>query len=60
MKLDRDVDDMLTATFRVSRAVVPGMRAGGWGRMVSFASRSAVAGVAGPRTTPPPRRAWSA
>jgi NAD(P)-dependent dehydrogenase (short-subunit alcohol dehydrogenase family) len=40
------IDDMLTATFRVSRAVVPGMRAAGWGRIVSFASRSALAGVA--------------
>ena len=40
------IDDMLNSTFRVSRAVVPGMRAGGWGRIVSFASRSAVAGVA--------------
>ena len=40
------IDDMLTATFRVSRAVVPGMQAGRWGRIVSFASRSAVAGVA--------------
>ena len=40
------IDDMLSSTFRVSRAVVPGMRAGGWGRIVSFASRSAVAGVA--------------
>ncbi|MGH2382671.1 MAG: SDR family NAD(P)-dependent oxidoreductase [Candidatus Limnocylindria bacterium] len=40
------VDDMLSATFRVSRAVVPGMRDAGWGRIVSFASRSALAGVA--------------
>ena len=40
------IDDMLGATFRVSRAVVPGMRAGRWGRIVSFASRSALAGVA--------------
>ena len=40
------IDDMLTSTFRVSRAVAPGMRAGGWGRIVSFASRSALAGVA--------------
>lgn len=40
------IDDMLGATFRVSRAVVPGMRAAGWGRIVSFASRSALAGVA--------------
>jgi NAD(P)-dependent dehydrogenase (short-subunit alcohol dehydrogenase family) len=40
------IDDMLGATFRVSRAVVPGMRARGWGRIVSFASRSALSGVA--------------
>jgi 3-oxoacyl-[acyl-carrier protein] reductase len=40
------VDDMLSATFRVSRAVAPGMRDAGWGRIVSFASRSALAGVA--------------
>ena len=40
------IDDMLSATFRVSRAVAPGMQAGGWGRIVSFASRSAIAGVA--------------
>jgi 3-oxoacyl-[acyl-carrier protein] reductase len=40
------IDDMLGATFRMSRAVVPGMRATGWGRIVSFASRSALAGVA--------------
>lgn len=40
------VEDMLSATFRVSRAVVPGMRDAGWGRIVSFASRSALAGVA--------------
>jgi NAD(P)-dependent dehydrogenase (short-subunit alcohol dehydrogenase family) len=40
------IDDMLAATFRVSRAVVPDMRAAGWGRIVSFASKSALAGVA--------------
>ena len=40
------VEDMLSATFRVSRAVVPGMRDAKWGRIVSFASRSALAGVA--------------
>lgn len=40
------IDDMLGATFRVSRVVVPGMRAAGWGRIVSIASRSALAGVA--------------
>jgi 3-oxoacyl-[acyl-carrier protein] reductase len=40
------LDDMLGATLRVTRAAVPGMRAAGWGRIVSFASRSALAGVA--------------
>ncbi|MGQ0609254.1 MAG: SDR family NAD(P)-dependent oxidoreductase [Chloroflexota bacterium] len=40
------IDDMLSATFRVARAVVPGMRDAGWGRIVSFASRSALEGVA--------------
>ena len=40
------VEDMLSATFRVSRAVVPGMRDAKWGRIVSFAARSALAGVA--------------
>ena len=39
-------DDMLGATFRVARAVVPGMQAAGWGRIVSFAARSATAGAA--------------
>ena len=41
------IDDMLGATFRVSRAVVPGMRAAGWGRIVNIAARSGLAGVAG-------------
>ena len=40
------IDDMLGATFRVSRAVVPGMREAGWGRIVSFASRSGLLGTA--------------
>jgi NAD(P)-dependent dehydrogenase (short-subunit alcohol dehydrogenase family) len=40
------LDDMLGATFRVTRAVVPHMRQGRWGRVVSIASRSALAGVA--------------
>lgn len=40
------IDDMLGATFRVSRAVVPAMREARWGRIVSFSSRSALAGVA--------------
>jgi 3-oxoacyl-[acyl-carrier protein] reductase len=40
-------DDMLGATFRVTRAVVPGMQAAGWGRIVSFAARSALTGAAG-------------
>lgn len=40
------IDDMLSATFRVSRAVAPGMVSGEWGRIVSIASKSALAGVA--------------
>ena len=40
------VDDMLGATFRVARAVVPGMQAAGWGRIVNIAARSGLAGVA--------------
>ncbi|MGI8657195.1 MAG: SDR family NAD(P)-dependent oxidoreductase, partial [Candidatus Limnocylindria bacterium] len=42
---DSMIGDMLGATFRVTRAVVPGMRDAGWGRVVSFASRSGIAGV---------------
>ncbi|MGI8829136.1 MAG: SDR family NAD(P)-dependent oxidoreductase [Candidatus Limnocylindria bacterium] len=42
---DSMIGDMLGATFRVTRAVVPGMRDVGWGRVVSFASRSGIAGV---------------
>ncbi|MEO6578601.1 MAG: SDR family NAD(P)-dependent oxidoreductase [Candidatus Limnocylindria bacterium] len=42
---DSMVGDVLGATFRVTRAVVPGMRDAGWGRVVSFASRSGIAGV---------------
>ena len=40
------VDDMLGATFRVSRAVAPGMTAAGFGRIVNLASRSGAVGVA--------------
>lgn len=40
------VDDMLGATFRTCRAVVPGMQAAGWGRIVNVAARSAMVGVA--------------
>lgn len=40
------VGDMLGAVFRVSRAVVPGMRDAGWGRIVSITSTSALAGAA--------------
>jgi len=41
------IEDMLGATFRVARAVVPGMRAAGWGRIVNVAARSGLVGVAG-------------
>ncbi len=39
------VDDMLGATFRACRAVVPGMQASGWGRIVNIAARSGLVGV---------------
>jgi 3-oxoacyl-[acyl-carrier protein] reductase len=40
------VDDMLGATFRTCRAVLPDMRAAGWGRIVNVAARSGLVGVA--------------
>lgn len=40
------VDDMLGATFRACRAVVPSMQAAGFGRIVNVASRSGLVGVA--------------
>lgn len=40
------VDDMLGATFRVSRAVAPGMAALGFGRIVNLSSRSGAVGAA--------------
>src|SRR4029079_12725032 len=40
------VDDLLGATFRACRAVVPGMQAAGWGRIVNVAARSGLVGVA--------------
>jgi 3-oxoacyl-[acyl-carrier protein] reductase len=40
------VDDMLGATYRACRAVVPGMQAAGWGRIVNVASRSGLTGAA--------------
>jgi NAD(P)-dependent dehydrogenase (short-subunit alcohol dehydrogenase family) len=39
------VDDLLGATFRTCRAVVPGMTAAGWGRIVNIAARSGLVGV---------------
>ena len=39
------VDDMLGATFRACRAVVPSMQAGGFGRIVNIAARSGLVGV---------------
>ncbi len=39
------VDDMLGATFRAARAVVPGMQERGFGRIVNIASRSGLVGV---------------
>ena len=40
------IDDMLGATFRACRAVIPSMQAGGFGRIVNIASRSGLVGVA--------------
>ncbi len=40
------VDDLLGATFRACRAVVPGMVEAGWGRIVDIAARSGLVGVA--------------
>ncbi len=40
------LSDTLGASFRTIRAVVPGMREQGWGRVVSFAAKSALAGGA--------------
>jgi 3-oxoacyl-[acyl-carrier protein] reductase len=40
------VDDLLGATYRCCRAVVPGMQAVGWGRIVNFAARSGLVGTA--------------
>ncbi len=40
------VDDMLGATFRVTRAAAPAMAAAGFGRIVNLASRSGLVGVA--------------
>src|SRR5262245_63440138 len=40
------VDDLLGATFRANHAVVPGMHAAGWGRIVNIAARSGIVGVA--------------
>lgn len=39
------VDDLLGATFRTCRAVVPGMQQAGWGRVVNVAARSGLVGV---------------
>jgi NAD(P)-dependent dehydrogenase (short-subunit alcohol dehydrogenase family) len=39
------IDDVLGATFRTTRAVVPAMQSARWGRIVNFASRSALAGI---------------
>jgi NAD(P)-dependent dehydrogenase (short-subunit alcohol dehydrogenase family) len=39
------VDDLLGATFRTCRAVVPGMQTAGWGRIVNVAARSGLVGV---------------
>ena len=38
------VDDILGATFRTCRAVVPGMAGAGWGRIVNISARSGLVG----------------
>jgi 3-oxoacyl-[acyl-carrier protein] reductase len=40
------VESVLGATFRVARAVAPGMQAAGWGRIVNVAARTGLTGVA--------------
>jgi 3-oxoacyl-[acyl-carrier protein] reductase len=40
------IEDLLGATYRSCRAVVPGMQAAGWGRIVNFAARSGLVGTA--------------
>jgi 3-oxoacyl-[acyl-carrier protein] reductase len=42
---DSVVDDILGATFQTCRAVVPGMQAAGFGRIVNVAARSGLVGV---------------
>ncbi|MEO8510002.1 MAG: SDR family NAD(P)-dependent oxidoreductase [Chloroflexota bacterium] len=42
---DAMIGDMLSATFRVVRAVVPAMRDAGWGRIVSISATSALEGA---------------
>jgi 3-oxoacyl-[acyl-carrier protein] reductase len=42
----RVTDDVLGATYRACRAVVPGMVETGWGRIVNIAARSGLVGVA--------------
>ena len=39
------LDDMLGASFRVARAVTPGMQKARWGRIVNIAARSGIVGV---------------
>ncbi len=39
------IEDLLGATFRTCRAVVPGMTEAGWGRIVNIAARSGVVGA---------------
>ncbi len=43
----RVLDVGLTASFRLSRAFLPGMVAGGWGRIVNFAGMNAIHGYNG-------------
>src|SRR5205823_3165731 len=60
----KDWDEVLTvnlkSVFLVTQAVVPGMRARRWGRVINLSSLAAQTGGSSARTTPPPRRAsWA-
>jgi NAD(P)-dependent dehydrogenase (short-subunit alcohol dehydrogenase family) len=50
------VDDILGATFRACRAVIPSMQSGGFGRIVNIAARSGLVGVRA--RSPRCRLAW--
>jgi 3-oxoacyl-[acyl-carrier protein] reductase len=55
---DRTIAVNLKSVFLCTQAVIPGMRARKWGRIVNISSGAAPAGWG--RTTMPPRPAWKA